>query len=190
MLDIEVGLSVEDMAAAEGLFIDPSRHQVLPDGDYIKGARRHTRMDCLFIYKHRETGAFVLAGWTIPGKTCIEIACWEGEHLLQNALSYQEIAERTRPVEEQRKERIAQMRQAKDRERAGIMVSEGVRQDHIRRAHARGDRKQVASLLTSPYTAREENPTEFDATVDKFVDASYSATPKISTAGLQLPPPG
>ena len=96
MLDIEVGTSVEDLAAMEGLVIDPARHQVLPDGDYIKGARRHTGLDVLFIYRHRETGNFVLAGWTIKGKMCIELMSWAGEHLLQGAPSYQEIAHRTR----------------------------------------------------------------------------------------------
>lgn len=189
MLDIEVGRSVEDVAAADGLFINPARHAVLPDGDYIKGARRHTGLDCLFIYRHRETERFVLAGWTVPGRVCVELLTWGGEHLLAEAPSYSEIAYRTRPTYQQRQERIEAIRAAKYRERMGRSISDQHRQEQINRAAARGDRSTVASLLTSPYTSREEAPAEFDATMDKMVEAGKQATPKISTAGLQLPPP-
>lgn len=45
-----------------GLRMD-ERHEVLPDGEWIRAVRRRVGMDDLFVYHHRETGAFVLAQW-------------------------------------------------------------------------------------------------------------------------------
>lgn len=47
---------------ANGLRMD-ERHEVLPDGEWIRAVRRHVGMDDLFVYHHRETGAFVLCQW-------------------------------------------------------------------------------------------------------------------------------
>lgn len=67
-------------AMIEGLAFDPARHQVLPDGEWIRCVRRTTRWPGLFMYRHRETGGFVVGAWVFPpaesngrGGVCSEI---------------------------------------------------------------------------------------------------------------------
>jgi len=73
-------------AHAQGLRIDPARHHLLPDSDYIRALRNRYALPFLFIYLHRETGNFVLAQWVDERKTtCTEIECWGGERVSDQA---------------------------------------------------------------------------------------------------------
>ena len=52
----------EDLA---GMCIEVcGRHEILPDGEWIRYARRLTGIHDLFVYRHREEGTFVLSKWT------------------------------------------------------------------------------------------------------------------------------
>ena len=185
MLDIEVGLSTENYAEAEGLRIDPHRHEVLPDGDYIKGLRRHVNLPQLFIYRHRETRAFVLAGWLIEGRVCTELFTWHGGRLTEGAPTYKQVELQTRPVREQARERVEMIRDTRRRTREGAAASEDERQRQIRKARMKGDDARALSLMTSPFVTRDEDPREFDESINKLKEATWDATPKAAVDGLK-----
>lgn len=49
-----------------GLEMTPGRHQIMPDGEWIRWARRTFGKPDLFVYRHGEHGTFVLAEWLRP----------------------------------------------------------------------------------------------------------------------------
>lgn len=78
MTDIEIVFDPLEEALANHLHMG-ERHQVLPDGEWIRAARRHTGRDSLFVYFHRETCKYVLADWVWPPDTYTARVCIELE---------------------------------------------------------------------------------------------------------------
>jgi len=66
---MEMEIVYDPIAAAveSGLLINEN-HELLPDGEWIRFARRVTKHPELFIYRHKLTGKFVLAGWVYDPK--------------------------------------------------------------------------------------------------------------------------
>lgn len=54
------------------------RHQVLPDGEFIRWLRRISGYDNLFLYYHRDTMSYVLAQWVLRSpRYCVELDVWD-----------------------------------------------------------------------------------------------------------------
>lgn len=72
-MDIEILYDPKAEAIESGLLMD-ERHRVLPDGEFILWLRRISGHQDLFLYGHRESGAWVLAQWlSREPRACIEI---------------------------------------------------------------------------------------------------------------------
>lgn len=48
--------------------MDPSRFELIPDGPWVQALKAKTGQQDLFIYRHRKTGKFGLAQWSIKPK--------------------------------------------------------------------------------------------------------------------------
>lgn len=81
--EIEIGWDPVSHAMEHDLRIDED-HEILPDGEWIRWARRFTREPRLFLYRHRFHGTFVLCCWIFPpGKLSHPVAqelCTMPEH--------------------------------------------------------------------------------------------------------------
>lgn len=113
--DIEVVHDEAEDYMMAGLVIDPERHEILGDSDYILGARRACKMPELFVYHHLETGKFCVAGMIFTRadlKVCVELELFDGPpgHEGAGAPDYEHLRRRTRPVHEQARENVRAMR--------------------------------------------------------------------------------
>tara|TARA_R110002051_G_scaffold306212_1_gene376642 strand:- start:811 stop:1380 length:570 start_codon:yes stop_codon:yes gene_type:complete len=76
MTNIEIVFDPKQEAAEKYLHME-EQHEVLPDGEWILAVRRLVKRESLFVYRHAETGNFVLADWVyqdIDGlRVCIEL---------------------------------------------------------------------------------------------------------------------
>lgn len=77
-MDMEIVFDPRQEAVESHLFMD-ERHEILPDGEWIKAVQRLTGRDRLFVYRHKEIGSFVLAEWVYDDsdgiRVCIELEC-------------------------------------------------------------------------------------------------------------------
>ena len=75
-MDMEIVFDARQEAVESHLCMD-ERHEVLPDGEWIKAVQRLTGRDRLFVYHHKEIGSFVLAEWVYDDsdgiRVCIEL---------------------------------------------------------------------------------------------------------------------
>ena len=75
-MNIEILYDPKQEAAENYLSMD-ERHELLPDGEWIRAVRRATKRDRLFVYHHSGTGNFVLAEWVYDDsdgiRVCIEL---------------------------------------------------------------------------------------------------------------------
>lgn len=74
MSEIEITFDPKWEAACAGLAIG-EEHEVCPDGEWIRYARRMTGIKDLFVYHHRKAKTWVLAKWIFcPSKTDSPVA--------------------------------------------------------------------------------------------------------------------
>lgn len=65
MSEIEIVFDPKWEAACAGLAIG-EEHEVWPDGEWIRYARKLTGIKDLFVYHHKRAGSWVLAKWLFP----------------------------------------------------------------------------------------------------------------------------
>jgi hypothetical protein len=63
--EMEITFDPKWEAACAGLAIG-EEHEVCPDGEWIRYARRLTGIKDLFVYHHKKAGSWVLAKWLFP----------------------------------------------------------------------------------------------------------------------------
>lgn len=68
MSEIEITYDPKMEATLAGLAIG-EEHEVCPDGEWIRYARRLTGIKDLFVYHHKRTGNWILAKWIFPPAT-------------------------------------------------------------------------------------------------------------------------
>ena len=62
LTDIEITFDARAHAAENGMILGED-HEVLPDGEWIRWARRFSGIDDLFVYRHKIQQTFVVAKW-------------------------------------------------------------------------------------------------------------------------------
>jgi hypothetical protein len=75
-MDISIIYDPKAAAILEGLRLDPARHEVLPEGEWLKAAKRATGRDTLLVYRHKTTGQFVLADLIFEPDVIQELETW------------------------------------------------------------------------------------------------------------------
>ena len=71
-MDIEITFDAKYEAACAGLAMYED-HEIMPDGDWIRFARRVTGIPELFMYYHKRTGNYVFAKWLFKPDVCLEV---------------------------------------------------------------------------------------------------------------------
>ena len=61
-MKIEIVFDPVCHAAEYGMVLGED-HEILPDGEWIRWARRFSGIEDLFVYRHKKTGNFVLSKW-------------------------------------------------------------------------------------------------------------------------------
>ena len=116
MTDIEI---VYDPKVAMGGLELGEDHELWPDGDWIRYARRLTGIQDLFVYRHRREGTWVLAKWLYKPSECTTPTCLELTSMTlppdmpgSGRLSGQALLRRCKPAEEMVEEMRRDMREA------------------------------------------------------------------------------
>lgn len=123
-------IEVEDWLP-DGLVMD-ARHEVLPDGEWVRWVRRETGKD-VFAYRHREHGTYVLAEWRKKEgvRVCTELLSsevpfdrggWEGREWVRLRFrSAQAVAEEMlRGKARVREERIEMAQEAQEDQKSKV----------------------------------------------------------------------
>jgi len=71
--------SLQSAAVEFGLAMEAGRHRIMPDGDWIRWARKTFRKPDLFVYHHLEHDTFVLAEWLVRPTEAARPVCMELE---------------------------------------------------------------------------------------------------------------
>ncbi len=75
----EVVSSLQSAAVEFGLAMEADRHRIMPDGDWIRWARKTFGKPDLFVYHHLEHDTFVLAEWLVRPTEAARPVCMELE---------------------------------------------------------------------------------------------------------------
>lgn len=145
-MDLEV-FSRHDAACETFLPVDPSRHDVLPNTwPWLDWARQFAPNSRLFVYRHRETGLFVLSTWVYTPEETMQPVLMELENfsgsptrlypdgLLHPAL----LTFRLRPAEEHREKWARQAKQKVSNERTAREERIAFRQSRAEYLRRRG----------------------------------------------------
>ena len=101
MVDFEVTMDPIETAQEMGILMDPSRHRILADCDWVAWIKRWSGRDDVFMYRHLEAESFVLAVWVIPGKVATELMVFDAppDHYLQPLPTREDLDRRFRPAD-------------------------------------------------------------------------------------------
>lgn len=111
-MDIEITFDAKYEAACAGLAMYED-HEIMPDGDWIRFARRVTGIPELFMYHHKRTGNYVFAKWLFKPDVCLELECFDTPPDRGGWMSASELKARCSPVDDT-------VRSMKDKMRLGV----------------------------------------------------------------------
>lgn len=111
MTEIEITFDPKYEAACAGLAMY-GEHEIMPDGDWIRFARRVTGIPELFVYFHRRTENFVLAKWLFKPDVCLELESFPVAPDRGGWMSAEELKARCKPVDDTVRAMKDKMRQA------------------------------------------------------------------------------
>ena len=156
-IEIEILYDPIEEAVGSGLLMD-ERHDVLPDGDWIQHIRRETGRDNLFVYHHKETEKFVLAGWVYTERDdgvniCVELDTMDLPPDKGGWLPTEYVKARVRPVEEIVGRMKRRMKEGSEAKKAMKMGDAGKKAEVMEYYRKKGDIEMVESLRRSPYIA-------------------------------------
>jgi hypothetical protein len=165
--DFEIIHDPKAAAILEGLRLDPARHEVLAEGEWLKAAKRATGRSTLLIYRHRETGQFVLADKIYEPDVVMELEAWPappewlGVHM-------EWIKLRCVPQEEMAKRCMDKMRECSYRRRQKTAANEEELRDTQRWLRREGMEHTAAMIGTQPYTGKEEGGEQYERTREEL----------------------
>jgi hypothetical protein len=160
-MDIEIGRSVEEDRISGALELVTEKHEVLPDGEWIRAVRRRCERDDLFVYFHKVERKFIVAQWAVPPYSRSRLWCYEIESLDRppdqgGAPSMRMMELRCRPLYVElraRKEAIRRRKAEKQRLRDETFQE---REDAVRYLRRRGMDEAAARVKESPYVGTSE----------------------------------
>lgn len=154
---------------------NPERHELLTDSDWIRSLREAVRLPELFVYRHRLTGNFILAGWVLPRRAFIELECFTGPH---DRPSFDLLHRRLRPVVEQAKENIARIKERHWRTRELQRANDEGRVEFSRFLKHQGLEEESVKVLEgrSPYVSEAEGGERLRETKERIADVAAMTT--------------
>jgi hypothetical protein len=152
----------KEAAIQEGLRLDPKCHEVLPEGDWLKAARKATERNSLILYRHRITGQFVLADVIFDPDVIQELECWP-DHPQRLAVPIQWVIWRCEPREKVYQRIMNKMKEVSYRRRAVRGETEEQRRD-AQKWLRRGGYDDLASRLEmQPFVGDTEGGESLEA---------------------------
>lgn len=160
MVDFEVTMDPIEEAQAMGILMDPERHRILPDGEWVRWIKRWSERKDIFMYRHLEAGTFVLAVWVVPGKVATELMVFDTppDRHLEPLPSKEDLERRFRPAEmEIRQMKRDMMAMASARKQSRLEAAEA-RKDAARHLRNKGMEEAAAGMdAWRPWTADDSS---------------------------------
>ena len=179
-MEFEVTYDPIEDAVESGLLINDD-HELLPDGEWIRFARRVTKHPELFIYRHKLTGNFVLAGWIYNEKehgiaVATELHTMETPPDRGGWMETDSLIRRCRPFHEQVmavKARIKKASAIKKSLKHDDLLKKKDISDHYRRM---GDIEMASMIEAGPYCAEAQGGESFEHLKDELTTMASNRT--------------
>jgi hypothetical protein len=150
MSEIEIVFDPKWEAACAGLAMDQD-HELMPDGDWIRFARRVTGIPDLFMYRHRRTEKFVLAKWLFKPDVCLELEVFDVAPDRGGWMSAEQLKARCVPVHETQKAIADNMRKASSDRKSMMQDHSHEKAQAIKSMRRRGQDRE-AYMVENGYT--------------------------------------
>lgn len=157
-MDIEVLHTPEGAAIEGGLAIDADRHELQPDGEWVRWAKGITGRPKLFVYRHRETGAFMLCEWVLsPAETthptCVELFSMEGppDQVSGGRPSETMLRARCRGAAHEYEQYQREAREARRAERVDREDRHAQKMEHVKRLRDKGMHLEALQQENDPH---------------------------------------
>jgi hypothetical protein len=150
MTEIEITFDPKWEAACSGLAMGED-HEIMPDGDWIRFARRVTGIPDLFMYHHRRRGTYVLSKWVYKPDICLELEAFELPPDRGGWMSAEELKARCRPVHDTIEEMHRRMKQAGNERRSMVEDHAHEKNGVVKSLKRRGDDRS-AYMIENGYT--------------------------------------
>jgi hypothetical protein len=158
MVDFEVTMDPIEEAQAIGLLMDPERHHIMPDGEWVAWLKRMSGRKDLFLYRHLDAGTFVLAVWVIPGKVATELMSFEfpPDHYADHLPSREEMQMRLRPADMQIRQMKADFRAMASARKQSRLEAAEASKDAARHLRRKGlDEAAMGVESVRPWTGED-----------------------------------
>jgi hypothetical protein len=155
MQEIEIIHDPKALAIAEGLRLDPVLHEVLPEGEWLKAAKRATERSTLLVYRHRMTGQFVLADLIYEPDVIQELESWPA-HPERLGVHMEWVKMRCEPREKVYKRIFSKMREVGYARRALNAESEEQKRDTQQWLRRTGHPEIAAMMAMQPFVGDRE----------------------------------
>ena len=184
-MNIEMIYDPIEVAVGTGLLMD-ERHEICPDGEWIRAVRRETGRDDLFVYRHQWTNNFVLAQWVYNDKdhgfrVCIELETMPKAPDRGGWIDLKYIKRRCSPESAENNSRAMKNRMknaAAAKEQARLDALEQ-RTDAAKYQRRKGNDVIAASIESGPYTGASQS----EGTEELTEMLTHAAKKKIYTSG-------
>lgn len=147
MTQMEITFDPKWEAACAGLAMDED-HKVMPDGDWIRFARRVTGIPELFVYHHQRTGNFVLAKWLFKPDICLELEAFEVAPDRGGWMSAEELKARCSPVDDTVRSMKDKMRMAASQRRSMMQDHASEKMNAVKNLRRRGQNRVAHQIET------------------------------------------
>lgn len=155
-MDIEMVHDPRAHAAEVHLVMD-HRHEVLPDGEWIRWARRVVGRDDLFVYRHSETGNYMLCNWLFREPDIAnEIHKLPGHPDRGGHFDRKLLKAVCRPFDELVREIAAGIRRRRLERDTVKMESRGEQKEAARHYRVRGKEQIAAGIMSGGYVGERE----------------------------------
>jgi hypothetical protein len=152
-----------------GLVMDEDHH-VLPDGEWIRWARRVTDIPELFVYLHRFHQTFVLAAWKHKGqRRCVELHSQE-DNFDSAPLDRNFLELLCMPVDEKMVRMKRKANEARMERQAGANESSEEKMDMLKWTKQKGLDESHRNLATAPFVGARQGGETLESTKDALKD--------------------
>lgn len=178
-MDIEMIHDPRAHAAEVHLVMD-ERHEVLPDGEWIRWARRIVGRDDLFVYRHRELGTYMLCNWLFrEPDICNEVHKLPGHPDRGGHFSEKLLKAICRPFDELAREIAQDIRERKQQELQLKAESRGEQREVAEHYRVRGKEDIAAGIMSGGYVGEREGG---ESLAEMKAELTKAAKPRIQVA--------
>jgi hypothetical protein len=150
---IQIGFDPHAVACEEFLVLD-ERHQILEDPEWLRSFKRRLENKDLFVYRHKETGRFVLCHWLYKPSEVMravaqELEGWEEESWgwwPTDLMAPEVLLDRLRPVQESQDRKMKARRRADEAARSERDDRISFKRSHVRDLRRKGHSEMAAQV--------------------------------------------